>query len=240
MTESLPLGWTQIRRRRKRNDPPGRADIVDDCLDDDCTDLNCRRRSRPRITSTTTTSPIHRLISSSRQPFIGRCIMCLPDGNPDWFPGYVWFSSKKAWGLVGEQLEVDECLQCADGGYREIKVTLEAFGLTASPESNKLRIPFVQWTGGDLMRLETTKEQQDNETTATNVNLQMIPSKLLTLGTVGKPNQEACRLARSLFDKLLRQRYSLETNDEVISTDRSLLELYPDLVLVIGEMTLSY
>lgn len=67
----------------------------------------------------------------------------------------------KPWGLLCIQEEIDECLQCQDGGYRQISMTVNTF-----QKGTKTNIVDVEqmkksahtlnnivWTGGDMMRL---------------------------------------------------------------------------------------
>jgi hypothetical protein len=71
------------------------------------------------------------------------------------------------WGLLCQQEAIDECLQCQDGGYRQLTITITPFHpkkkettsvVTANCPYNdqlnyKRKIQNVIWTGGDMIQL---------------------------------------------------------------------------------------
>ncbi len=67
--------------------------------------------------------------------------------------------SKSSWGLLGVQnVVIDECLRCSEGGYRELDLTFIRH--TTSMKSGEKKATRwtannVVWTGGDMMRLST-------------------------------------------------------------------------------------
>jgi hypothetical protein len=132
--------------------------------------------------------------------------------NPHWFQGY-FFQGSTTWGILCEQQEVDDCLQCADGGYRVLKVTLHTFsGGVNVPE--KIVIRNVEWTGGDMMRLLQVEGQ-----------LRMEPKQLYTA-------EKAVPLTKSLFKNLLRK-LSHESDPDM---EQQVLEIVPDVAIIMGEM----
>ncbi|EEY54755.1 uncharacterized protein PITG_08303 [Phytophthora infestans T30-4] len=59
----------------------------------------------------------------------GRAALCFPsDGS--WFQGYfICASSRAQLGLMGEEIPVDDCVACPDGGYQEYRLTVLHFAL---------------------------------------------------------------------------------------------------------------
>ncbi|KAG1689370.1 hypothetical protein DVH05_002292 [Phytophthora capsici] len=79
----------------------------------------------------------------------GRASLCFPsDGS--WFQGYfVCASSRAQLGLLGEEIPVDDCVACPDGGYQEYRLTVIHFALNKEVEL------VVRKTGGDLSQLDS-------------------------------------------------------------------------------------
>lgn len=85
----------------------------------------------------------------------GVVVICLPDINPSWFQGYLQLKGfSKPWGLLGEQQELDACLQCSDGGYRQVSLTLFPFDKT-NKDDPSIVLNDIDWTGGDMMQLQS-------------------------------------------------------------------------------------
>ncbi|KAI9912596.1 hypothetical protein PsorP6_006578 [Peronosclerospora sorghi] len=83
----------------------------------------------------------------------GRAALCFPrDGT--WFQGYfICAASRTQLGLLGEELPVDDCVACPDGGYQEYRLTVIHF---AREEEVEL---VVSKTGGTLCRLHSDSVQ---------------------------------------------------------------------------------
>uniref|UniRef100_H3GEM7 Uncharacterized protein n=1 Tax=Phytophthora ramorum TaxID=164328 RepID=H3GEM7_PHYRM len=83
----------------------------------------------------------------------GRAALCFPrDGN--WFQGYFACASSRAQlGLMGEEIPVDDCVACPDGGYQEYRLTVMHFALGKEVEL------VVRKTGGDLCQLDSDEIQ---------------------------------------------------------------------------------
>ncbi|CAI5735523.1 unnamed protein product [Hyaloperonospora brassicae] len=79
----------------------------------------------------------------------GRAALCFTrDGN--WFQGYfICSSSRTQLGMMGEEIPVDDCIACPDGGYQEYRLTLMHFAVDREVEQ------VVKKTGGDLCRLDS-------------------------------------------------------------------------------------
>ena len=131
LPSDLPLGWTQVRRRKR-----SRPDDDEDC----CEDASCLHQ---RALEQIATTPTSRFRSVS-----GRAIWLLHESNPNWMQGYFFVDHlPKPWGLLAVQQEVDDCLKCCQDGYQVLTVTLDAFDA-----SQKTRIRDVEWKGGDMMQ----------------------------------------------------------------------------------------
>ncbi|KAL4171648.1 hypothetical protein KRP22_009738 [Phytophthora ramorum] len=83
----------------------------------------------------------------------GRAALCFPrDSN--WFQGYFACASSRAQlGLMGEEIPVDDCVACPDGGYQEYRLTVMHFALGKEVEL------VVRKTGGDLCQLDSDEIQ---------------------------------------------------------------------------------
>jgi hypothetical protein len=122
---SLPLDWTRVQRRRRADD--------DDCC--------------PVLDS----SPLNAASLRPDQQLVeGLAVFCLHESDPQWFQGYFFpnFSTRKPWGILAVQEELDDCMKSADGGYRRCTLTIFPY-----PAQRKISMPGVEWTGGDMMRL---------------------------------------------------------------------------------------
>ena len=132
-------------------------------------------------------------------------------------------SSANYWGLLGQQQEIDECLQCADGGYRELKLTIYPYN------NKKIVISNVEWTGGDMMRLLQPEGR-----------VRLEPQQLWT-------EQQAVPFCKRYFGGLLRRLQEEEDNeaednhqDAASSQEEKdrVLQLIPDVAIIVGAMEL--
>jgi hypothetical protein len=172
-SEALPLGWTRVRRKRSasNNNVDGDANNNEDqcCIDEE----SCLRREhskRPR-------SEIERPSSSTttkNKMIEGQVIFCLQDTNPSWLQGYFFpkasslssssyytTCTKKPWGLLALQEELDDCLACADGGFR--RLTLKIYKPEEEKGTPPKQISNIDWTGGDMMRLSHDDVTMDTD-----------------------------------------------------------------------------
>lgn len=192
----LPLGWTQVRRKKRtRNgddDNNNAADEIDWC----CDDPKCKRTTQTKVENPPNATVIK-----------GHAIFCLNEIDPDWFQGYLQIEGqRKPWGLLAIQETIDECLECKDGGYRQI--TLKVFPYN-SKEPHKLE--HVEWTGGDMMRLESPEISMETH--------------CLWTGKKAVPYVE--KYFGSLVEKLRE------------NAGDSVLDILPELAIVTGRMTLT-
>ncbi|KAI2509474.1 hypothetical protein MHU86_4975 [Fragilaria crotonensis] len=214
----LPLEWTQLSRQGTK--------LSDDFLDDCCEDPACRRRPRTAESS----DGLESGNSSDKRSFVeGKAMFCLPELDSAWFQGYFTANdhskttNAKPWGLLAIQnTDMDDCLQCADGGYRELSLRLcrgprrRDGDTTAVAPKPDLILSNITWTGGDMVQWRGKHVTFDTE-------------RILT-------GSKAVPLVEQYFGGLVqRLRESVEDCDD----EDPLLELIPDVAIVLGTMRLS-
>jgi hypothetical protein len=144
----LPLGWTQVQRAKRPRDVDNSTNPADE-IDWCCDDPNCKRSTRDTVTVAKA--------SENSTTVRGTAIFCIPEIDPEWFQGYLQIEGqRKPWGLLATQETLDECLECKDGGYRQITLQVFPFGNNASKEKS-LKVGGIEWTGGDMMRLQSAE-----------------------------------------------------------------------------------
>jgi hypothetical protein len=197
----------------------------------------------------------------SHEQVQGTVFFLLPTINPPWFQGYFlpkinvdtvdgsWeddsvvadkesdpqfdiSSGGKPWGLLLEQIEIDDCLACDEGGYRQVKMTIYFPRRAASNSEDrpKYAVPQVlDWTGGDMIQLIGSA-------------VEVLPQNLWT-------GQAAVPFIQSIFRPWLDQGISKSTGNlskshhnektnsgaSKDSTDH-ILEEWPDVAVVRGSM----
>mmetsp|Transcript_29997 Transcript_29997/g.72794 ORF Transcript_29997/g.72794 Transcript_29997/m.72794 type:complete len:364 (+) Transcript_29997:108-1199(+) len=150
----------------------------------------------------------------------------------------------KPWRMLGVQEEIDECLECADGGYRRLTLTVyhdtspaissaattaADAGTTKRPRKKTKTTKFhgVEWTGGDMMDLYDVDNKLD----------MMKADKLLT-------GHQCLRPLNKYFGGLIShlRRQCLQNDGENGDDDKDdfdVLEFLPNLAIVIGSMSLT-
>uniref|UniRef100_A0A7S2VAX3 Uncharacterized protein n=1 Tax=Entomoneis paludosa TaxID=265537 RepID=A0A7S2VAX3_9STRA len=198
----LHLGWTQIGKASQETSIPTKDSEWKRC----CDRKGCRHgASGGTARGAGRQDEDQRL----RRRYSGRVIFCLQDTDPSWFQGYFFpGSGQKPWGLLGTRREIDECLECVDGGYRVVDLTVTTTG------SKKEKIRSIDWLGADMMELKHPHVRMRTERLAT--------------GTAG------ATMAEQVFGSLLRQ-VRAQSDDTRLSTA---LELFPDIAIVAGTMEL--
>jgi hypothetical protein len=159
----LPLEWTRIQRAnrsmdRHRSERPKRSRDVtwDDCDEGYCTNINCPTRHQPaNISSAAICNAID--TAESRRTLSGTVLFCLTDPDCEWFQGYFFVTKQVYFGLLClVKTDIDECLQCSEGGYREMSMQMTPMNRgndVAKPSSTTTNFPRILWTGGDMMNL---------------------------------------------------------------------------------------
>lgn len=215
----LPVGWTQIKRRpRQKKGANQAANGIDWCCDDPA----CPRPSNKRRRTFSNDGDKDDMLKSSSTKMAkpsgegvieGQAVICLHDVNPSWFQGYFLpNASTKPWGLLAVQEELDECLECADGGYHQ--VTLTVFPRSTNNQRKKQSWKNVEWTGGDMMKLDAE-------------HVAMETDRMIT-GSKAVPYIN--RYFTSIVEKM---------RIEEGSASASVLELLPDIAILVGPMRIT-
>mmetsp|Transcript_2856 Transcript_2856/g.4458 ORF Transcript_2856/g.4458 Transcript_2856/m.4458 type:complete len:773 (-) Transcript_2856:288-2606(-) len=179
----------------------------------------------------------------------GQAIICLHEMDSSWFQGYfVPKSSTKPWGLLGVQEEIDECLECADGGYKQITLSVFPPSLTTSTKRNKQSWKHVEWTGGDMMTLKSSFE---GDNIRKNKKVEMYTDKMFT-GPKAVPyvNQYFVSIVNKLRNAINKDDddydddsddsddTSLSSSTKNTSTSLGVLDLIPDVAILTGPMSI--
>lgn len=126
---------------------------------------------------------------------------------------------QQQYGLLAQQVVVDECLQCSMGGYRELTIQLTEFTETRPVRSTPYQFLNIAWTGADMMRLRTMKEYiNSNHNT-----IRMDAEKVWT-------GSEAYECIEKIFASLIQHLRSDSSDPE------SVKELMPQAAVVTGQM----
>ncbi|OQS04584.1 hypothetical protein THRCLA_03194 [Thraustotheca clavata] len=86
----------------------------------------------------------------------GSAVLCFPDSGA-WFQGY-FTSNTGTVGLLGVEMDVDDCVRCPHGGYREYSLKLIQYETEMEVEV------FVYKTGGNLCAIQSDQEDIRFET----------------------------------------------------------------------------
>ena len=212
----LELGWTRMGRKRPRLLEENELEIsVDEGYDCEigCLDPSCRRKTSflPE-TATANSDNYHRCK--------GRAVWLLHDLESEWFQGYFYaIGQARPWGLLALIQELDECLQCSEGGYRQIRLQVLLPSSSNASGNIKKDLGIVEWTGGDMMRLESAV-------------VKMEPDSVVT-------GNKAASITTDLFKgvwKQLRSMYNEQVEGGIEMEQVGLLELLPDVAVVRGSM----
>eukprot|EP00978_Attheya_sp_CCMP212_P021429 scaffold62527_cov49-Attheya_sp.AAC.2 len=262
----LPLGWTQVRRggTRKRKLAGIGQTVVDFCCDDPAscdnqgsmnhgnaaTENSAARNSgdaaeniQPKGGKPTVDAKDDESSSSRLVVVEGQAVFCLHSLDATWFQGQFLPNStqkniKRPMGILAVNREdMDDCLKCADGGYREMDVTIYN---NRSPQKKKLLLQQVSCTGGDMLSLSSNTndgrpKQQTNhcrvsfDADSVKTGVRAVPFVKLYFPTL---LQTAANPSSRRMDE--SSDCSSNTTD-----DSSVLELLPDVAIVIGTMRLT-
>ncbi|CAJ1894256.1 unnamed protein product [Cylindrotheca closterium] len=219
--EDLPLDWTRIKRRR----------------------MECSIDYNPR---TLIKSPL--VVSGNEKIHHGYAIFCLHDStDPTWFQGYfletalgnsstiddedssnmtmIQSRSRRPWGLLATKEEIDECMECENGGYR--RITVKVFHTPSSNSSSQsTSMKGIDWTGGDMMRLSNDKVEMNTQ-------------RLLT-------GKDALPYLKQYFMGMLRKLQQACQEDDTVRHDidkdknetSKMFELLPDVAVLVGKMSI--
>ena len=241
----LPLGWTQIKRsgKRRKTSPSNDGNSLYCCDDPSCPNEGDNVTTDP--SSSAATARESESQGDGIMTLKGKALFCLHSLDCTWFQGQFVnsnSSSIKSLGLLAKQREdVDDCLQCSDGGYREIDLTilskkskkklipprndnapLGSSSNSAAGERKQLIIPKLTCTGGDMLRIRTPPlETQTGAQVAPKTTVSFDADQIITGVRV-----EA--LVRRYFPNLLPS-----------ISEGSFLEQLPDCAVVVGNMSIT-
>lgn len=175
-------------------------------------------------------------------------VFCLHDTDTSWFQGYFIPKSSvnpKPIGILAVQRDIDECIQCALGGYRELDLTLYNFLKTegggsqdnASHSSSSITVPVV-CTGGDMLRMRSMTRGKAQDTDGSVVNVRFDATTIYTgLKAIPYLKTYFASLVKKQRELLMMQATADDDSDQDITT-MSELDLLPDCAIVCGGMIL--
>ena len=235
---SLPLDWTQLgKKSNKRVKQQGGTDSAFEwrC----CGRRGCRHVQNQLSTSTNRQSTDKQIL---RRQFTGNALFCLHDSDPQWFQGYFFPSSgsvvanasSKPWRLLVTRQEIDECLECSEGGYRVVTLQVKYYDEpkpctsqtndTNTPASlvdqqqirslqqRSIILPDIEWTGGDMMDWNSPQVR--------------FRAQRLSTGAKAEP------MVQQIFGGLVEQAR------QGLDPETPIAELFPDLAIVAGNLQL--
>jgi hypothetical protein len=203
-TEALPLGWTKISRQRNgATQNKGNAE--------DISFVYCCEDPKCRVIPHHPSSNVP--LTPSKILLKGSAFFCLHSLSTKWFQGqFVPKSGGKPFALLATQRDdVDDCLQCADNGYREIDLTIFSRFYDRDGGRAQLKLPKIPCTGGDMLRMAHEE-----------CNLVFDAQRIFT-------GIKAVPLVEKYFRNIIHK----------IEVGRSLLDVLPEVAIVVGDMTLS-
>ena len=164
----------------------------------------------------------------------GRAIFCLHDIGCEWWQGH--FLRKRndetcssshentchSLGLLCTLREMDDCMVCSDGGYRELDTKIIRFHKMKS-----LSVPCMS-TGGDMLRIRSDMALDSNTKLADEDKMIAFDAEQVLTGN------DAIPYLRKFFKKLIRK----ISSDDAFLRDDDLLDLLPDVAIVIGDMSI--
>ena len=183
--------------------------------------------------------------TENRQTVRGKAIFCLHDLDCSWFQGHFLPLNDilSSLGLLAvNRIDVDECLQCRDGGYREVDLRIvssqtnktrrtnngsnnRVYTQRSAEEKKKLNVERVVCTGGDMIRMKSDDTAVTFEAERVITGVKVVP------------------LVERYFKSLLKSARKLGAHDDEEKKDdmgeASVLELLPHCAVVIGSMELN-
>lgn len=221
----LPLGWTQIKRKKRRKTDD------DSKLDEDgewcCEDPNCKIDINTGSKSTETNKEMCVDLE-------GTAVFCLHELDCKWFQGQFFVKSRntrgkrlkqtKSFALLAKQRDdVDDCLACRDGGYKELDITVYMKSSSKNTERKSICLEKLVCTGGDMMKIQADGQQKFEYATGTSSSIQ---KGLVSL------DFDADQVITGKKVETLVEKYFPSLIDR--STAESVTEQLPDCAIVIG------
>jgi len=153
------------------------------------------------------------------------------------------FRMDNSWGLLATQnVVVDECLTCSEGGYRELDITFIQQKQQSSSSSyarsnngssnNKKKVRWVSqdvvWTGGNMMMLSTDPYTSSTTSISTDEPGMKFDTQKLMEG------EKAIEVATKYFPSMVKrlQIHNVTNDNDDESTDK----MMDDAMILIGDM----
>ena len=232
LSAPLPLGWTRINKRKRKivtnsNDENDEGIDFFCCEDPNCNERQDKDNSKSKEIVEKEKQEDEKEPKNRTASLSGKGLFCLHTLDCKWFQGHfipARMNASSSFGLLAvERDDIDECLQCRDGGYKEIDLTFLSASKKWKKESSdsnkkrkKLKVDRLTCTGGDMLRIANS-----DLTSNDNVEVKFNADRVIT----GMPVES---LVRRYFPNLLTK----ATNTE------SVLEILPDCAIVIGDMSI--
>ena len=171
MSGSIPMDWTNVKRTKSSKKRRFSKSCVSTSfsststesqgIENCCSDSVCWDHVNSKILQNDQNNLILK----------GEAIFCLHEMDSNWFQGHFFpvsathneisdaLTAKPIGLLATQNTKIDDCLQCADGGYKELEMNMTQFANKSSQlkESHNyptsIRIPDLVCTGGDMMRI---------------------------------------------------------------------------------------
>jgi len=235
---NLPLGWTKVRRAKKRRLTDEGGDKKTWC----CEDPNCEDQTKGESNSAKENARAgddqgDDKKGSNLKDLRGHAVMLLPDVDSSWFQGHFIPSApshdgkSKPMGLLAvNRTDTDECLKCAEGGYREVDLTVYSYTTSSNKKGNKqtkskkIKFDRAVCTGGDLIRLRA----KDRKTTEAN------PSRVIFDASRVMTGSRATPYVLKYFSSVVQKLSSKHT-----VKGKEVADLLPDCAVVVGDMRLK-
>lgn len=228
--KAMPLDWTKVKRKRKRANPlssSSSSEYYMFCCEDPSCPIDADRTAaveEEQRKKKATAGSGQKITANKYVTLRGKALFCLHSLDCTWFQGRFVDSQMasvanrrvKTLGLLVQQREdIDECLQCHDGGYREIDLSIYSKKIAGKREREKVVMERLECTGGDMLCIRNTDDV--SEEVLEDVSFEA--ERIIT-------GQKVEPLVKRYFPNL------------VASNQKSVLEQLPDCAVVLGEMKL--
>lgn len=232
-----------------------------------CPDPTCiRNLSQVAADSADTAASVAAYVASGGPPVAtlqGMSVLLLPSIESRWFQGHFVpqsthlngsvkrstnFGSIRPIGLLAvERDDTDECLQCRDGGYREVDLTI--LGPSGGAGDRKRRtFDRSICTGGDMIRLRAGRMADQDPTRPTSSSIEGVAFDAERVLTGRKAAPYLVRYFSSIVTKMMeenaasgndgagREEFSPVGVDGLTCHETKALEALPDCAIILGEM----
>lgn len=196
----------------------------------------------------------------------GTTILLLPTIDCAWFQGHFVpkashlngsakrstnFGAVKAIGLLAvERTDTDECMQCKDGGYREVDLTVIGPSGVSTGRRKRRQFERSVCTGGDMIRLRAGRMADLDPTKPTSPSTEGVAFDAERILTGRKAAPYLVRYFSSVVGKLIEEEDAATGEEEekdvspagldaLPCNESRALEVMPDCAVVIGQMIMT-